>query len=962
MKVYGMWSRFLLVLAVVSCLGTLAAAQLSGAIFTSTANGQTVNGNLYDAKTDVYLNGGPQNNNDPGLNDGNYYFQVTDPSGAVLLSADDISCRQVVVSGGRIIGVPSSAVPASCSASTPAGAYHPLGTFNNANQEQPVQLCPATSGRTDTLGAGPNFDANNWCDFTPNAGGEYKVWITPQANYSPDVSAKQCSSKNSNVSFGFCDSDSKTDNFKVKKATAAVVIVCKFNDLNGNGTQDTGEPLIPFWPITASGVDTLTGPIGTVNGQTDANGCVSFSVSTFPNSDNSDTVTLNETVLTGWQETGALDGTYDLTGNPANSGPTSVSGFVETINVKAGDTVTAPNFGNFCVSTSCGGQGLIVTKDANPSLTRTFTWGISKAVDNTQINTHGNGATFNYTVSVTHDAGTDSAWMVTGKIKVSNPNPVDIGGVNVSDAVDNGGNCTLTGGTNITVMANSYMDVPYTCTYSALPSPGTNTATATWDSSQAMGTASINFANAAIHAIDGMVTVTDTIAGTLGTVTYSDASPKTFMYSHTFTGDPAGTCTSHGNTATFTTDTTGSTDTASQTVKDCQGADLTVTKTAATAFNASITKSVDKTLVEQIGGTATFNYTVNVTTNNWVVSGMITVSNPNDWEDITANVSDALNDAGGVCVVTGGTGVSVTRSSFAVLPYTCAFANTPSSGSGINTAVATWDQNAFSTPDGAGMGSAAYAFGTLTITDTFNNATTTLGTITIPPGSATYTYARTVNVPTNNCVNYTNTATIVETGQNAQKTVEVCGPAKTGALTMGYWQNKNGQGIISGANQTTLGNYLRMYHPFSDAPSSGLAAYVSNIIKAATCTSTTKTCNSMLRAQMLATALDVFFSDASLGGNKIGAPAPIGGVKIDLTKICQMIDGSGTSSCSGSYENVSSAYGGATSLTVSAMLLYQNTSDPLMDAGAAWYSQNKAIQVLAKDSFDAINNQVVFAP
>jgi len=47
-------------------------------------------------------------------------------------------------------------------------------------------------------------------------------------------------------------------------------------------------------------------------------------------------------------------------------------------------------------------------------------------------------------------------------------------------------------------------------------------------------------------------------------------------------------------------------------------------------------------------------------------------------------------------------------------------------------------------------------------------------------------------------------------------------------------------------------------------------------------------------------------------------------------------------------------------LTVLQMLSYQNTSDPLADAGAAWYGQVKATQVLAKDAFDAINNKAAF--
>lgn len=245
----------------------------------------------------------------------------------------------------------------------------------------------------------------------------------------------------------------------------------------------------------------------------------------------------------------------------------------------------------------------------------------------------------------------------------------------------------------------------------------------------------------------------------------------------------------------------------------------------------------------------------------------------------------------------------------------------------------------------------------ITVTDAFNNPTTptTLGTLTAtdskPFASGTYTYSHQITVPATNCLNYSNTAKIVETSQADSKTVEVCGPAKTGALTMGYWQNKNGQGIINAANPAALGNYLRGYHPFSDAPSTGLATYVANIIKAANASGAAM--NAMLKGQDLATSLDVYF----------GQGPGLGSVTIDLTKICKMIDGSGgTGTCSGSYENTSSAFGGATSMTVSNMLLYQNIADPLADKGAFWYGQVKAIQGLAKDTFDAINNQVAFAP
>ena len=41
--------------------GVAQAASFNGAIWTSLANGETVNANIYEAKSDVYLNGGPQN-------------------------------------------------------------------------------------------------------------------------------------------------------------------------------------------------------------------------------------------------------------------------------------------------------------------------------------------------------------------------------------------------------------------------------------------------------------------------------------------------------------------------------------------------------------------------------------------------------------------------------------------------------------------------------------------------------------------------------------------------------------------------------------------------------------------------------------------------------------------------------------------------------------------------------------
>jgi hypothetical protein len=148
------------------------AQKVSGAIFTTDRNGQFVNANVYDSQEVVYLNGGPRPNQPcgaPGLPSGDYYFQVTDPSGKVLLSTDAIEERRVTVSNGMISSYNGSHAQATGSCGDVTVALYPY-------------------------------------DPTPNEGGEYKVWMTPVGSYIPSEASS---------SYGFIASKSKTDNFKV---------------------------------------------------------------------------------------------------------------------------------------------------------------------------------------------------------------------------------------------------------------------------------------------------------------------------------------------------------------------------------------------------------------------------------------------------------------------------------------------------------------------------------------------------------------------------------------------------------------------------------------------------------------------------------------------------------------------------------------------------------------------------
>src|SRR5215469_1211052 len=105
---------FALCAALLLCAVTgLNAAGLSGAIFTTVSDGSAVNANQYSSKCAVYLNGGPGPNapaKAAGLPDGDYYFQVTDPSGKTLLSTDAVANRKFQVRGGVIVACISDGV------------------------------------------------------------------------------------------------------------------------------------------------------------------------------------------------------------------------------------------------------------------------------------------------------------------------------------------------------------------------------------------------------------------------------------------------------------------------------------------------------------------------------------------------------------------------------------------------------------------------------------------------------------------------------------------------------------------------------------------------------------------------------------------------------------------------------------------------------------------------------------
>ncbi|MGJ0516469.1 MAG: SdrD B-like domain-containing protein [Methylomicrobium sp.] len=174
-------------------LGSAVTAQAApGAIWTSLKSGESVNANLYTAKCGdlgVWLNGGPNNSSGgAGLPPGTYVFQVTDPSGATLLSSDEAIHRQALVdSTGYIVGT--------------FGPGHDVSDLDGIpGGPAAIELCPF--------------------DNTPNNGGEYKVWLTPVGDFtgvgecSLDYTQEQLKSGLCKGNFGFVGGHIKTDNFK----------------------------------------------------------------------------------------------------------------------------------------------------------------------------------------------------------------------------------------------------------------------------------------------------------------------------------------------------------------------------------------------------------------------------------------------------------------------------------------------------------------------------------------------------------------------------------------------------------------------------------------------------------------------------------------------------------------------------------------------------------------------------
>ena len=174
-------------------------APLPGAIFTTDISCNGTDLNIYAAKTDVYLDGGPAHTGSAGLPAGEYYVQVTEPGGTLLGTSLGTNDETPVV-------VNALGEFASC--------YKLFDIVRTASNPGPFPVAP------------------DGFDTTSNPGGEYKVWVSRVNTFAND--------------------ETKTDNFKVATGTPqepARLDVFKYYDTDTSGTFNGGDVEIVGWEV-----------------------------------------------------------------------------------------------------------------------------------------------------------------------------------------------------------------------------------------------------------------------------------------------------------------------------------------------------------------------------------------------------------------------------------------------------------------------------------------------------------------------------------------------------------------------------------------------------------------------------------------------------------------------------------------------------------------------------------------
>jgi uncharacterized protein (DUF2141 family) len=250
-----------------------------------------------------------------------------------------IPTPHVMTSGANTVSITNKFV---CDAPPPASTaevcvvkffdYDADGVQDPGEPALPGWIFAVRTPANSVLAFGTTDPTGRWCSGAHLPAGAVKVVETPKAGWvssvatpaggsGPTLSAVLASGQTTNLAFG---------------NRTARICVTKFNDLNGNGVRNTGEPALPGWAFSLEGI---TGTL-LESGVTDAQGLWCSSVVLpvgYP-------VKVIETQQAGWQNT-APGGTSALSPTPSVLLALTQG---QTVNVRFGNWVP-PSTGQVCV-------------------------------------------------------------------------------------------------------------------------------------------------------------------------------------------------------------------------------------------------------------------------------------------------------------------------------------------------------------------------------------------------------------------------------------------------------------------------------------------------------------------------------------------------------------------------------------------------------------------------------------
>jgi hypothetical protein len=469
------------------------------------------------------------------------------------------------------------------------------------------------------------------------------------------------------------------------------------------------------------------------------------------------------------------------------------------------------------------GTTLGATVTATPHQTLTYAWSLGKTASPGTLDMFtGDSKSAQYTVTATRDQGTRAAW-IDGQVCVTNGGAVATENLAITAVVTMPPSTTSIGSSLVDVSGQPGIAAGATQCYSYKVDIQNANVGATY-----RVTADVTITNHSGHLgspfgpnpsetdimpsatpVHGSLNVTDTNDGSW---MFTDSGSQT--YSKKFSCDSGSGTQTNTVTSAYADDQKSGPSASAQVTVNCYA--LAVSKTASTSLDRTwawtIAKSADQSsLTLALGQTFPVNYTITVTSksadSNWAAAGQITVNNP---APIAATIN-SVADAVGSATATVDCGESFPYSLAAGGDLTCNYTvSLPDATGGTNTATATLQNRADSTPSGTTdfTGTAAVDFGnaainkvdaTATVSDDYagSSAAGLPAAMNASDTPKTFTYTRQAG-PYASPGSYTvdNTATVVatdtKTTSSSSVSIPVTVPSAGCTLTIGYWKTHPG--------------------------------------------------------------------------------------------------------------------------------------------------------------------------